>query len=57
MSRSFGVLNLFATPIDTTINVSALSPVPEPSEWAAASLVLLGLVFVAKRRFTSVQPG
>ena len=33
------------------ISVTALSPVPEPSEWAAASVALLGLVYVAKRRF------
>ena len=30
---------------------SALSAVPEPSEWAAISFGLLGLVYVAKRRF------
>jgi hypothetical protein len=29
----------------------SLSAVPEPSEWAAISLGVLGLVFVAKRRF------
>ena len=33
------------------ISVTELSPVPEPSEWAAASVALLGLVYVAKRRF------
>ena len=33
------------------IAVTELSPVPEPSEWAAASVALLGLVYVAKRRF------
>ena len=30
---------------------SALSAVPEPSEWAAISFGVLGLVYVAKRRF------
>ena len=33
------------------VNAADLSPVPEPSEWAAASVALLGLVYVAKRRF------
>ena len=30
---------------------AALSAVPEPSEWAAISFGLLGVVWVAKRRF------
>jgi len=31
--------------------VGDLSPVPEPSEWAAISFGVLGIVWVAKRRF------
>ncbi|MEI7941107.1 MAG: PEP-CTERM sorting domain-containing protein [Verrucomicrobiota bacterium] len=30
---------------------SSLSAVPEPSEWAAISFGVLGMVWVAKRRF------
>jgi len=32
-----------------------LSPVPEPTEWAAVSLAVLGLVYVAKRRLAPVR--
>ena len=32
-----------------------LSPVPEPSEWAAVSVAMLGLVYVAKRRLAPVR--
>ena len=32
-----------------------LSPVPEPTEWAAASVAMLGLVYVAKRRLVSAR--
>ena len=31
--------------------INTLSPVPEPSEWAAISFGLLGIVWVVKRRF------
>ena len=31
--------------------LSGLSAVPEPSEWAAISFGVLGVVWVAKRRF------
>ena len=33
------------------VNGAGLSPVPEPSEWAAISFGVLGMVWVAKRRF------
>ena len=32
-----------------------LSPVPEPTEWAAISVAMLGVVYVAKRRFAPVR--
>jgi len=34
-----------------SMQISSLSAVPEPSEWAAMSLGVLGIVWVAKRRF------
>jgi len=34
-----------------SMQISSLSAVPEPSEWAAISFGLLGIVWVAKRRF------
>ena len=37
-----------------TVNAD-LSPVPEPSEWAAVSVAMLGLVYVAKRRLAPVR--
>ncbi len=33
----------------------SLSPVPEPSEWAAVSVAMLGLVYVAKRRLAPAR--
>jgi hypothetical protein len=35
----------------TTFTATSFSPVPEPSEWAAISFALLGVVWLAKRRF------
>ncbi len=45
----------------TSVNPDALqmqvdlSPVPEPTEWAAVSVAMLGLVYVAKRRLAPVR--
>jgi hypothetical protein len=33
------------------MQISSLSAVPEPSEWAAISFGVLGIIWVAKRRF------
>ena len=37
------------------VNTADLSPVPEPTEWAAISVAMLGLVYVAKRRYAPVR--
>ena len=37
------------------VNTADLSPVPEPTEWAAVSVAMLGLVYVAKRRLAPAR--
>ena len=39
------------SPNNLSMQISSLSAVPEPSEWAAISFGVLGMVWVAKRRF------
>jgi len=41
--------------VDGTFMATDLSPVPEPSEWAAISFALLGVVWMAKRRFAPAR--
>ena len=41
----------FNTTPNEDINAGQMSAVPEPSEWAALSFGVLGVVWVAKRRF------
>jgi hypothetical protein len=41
----YGVAN------NLSMQISSLSAVPEPSEWAAMSFGVLGIIWVAKRRF------
>ena len=41
--------------VDGTFTATDLSPVPEPSEWAAISFALLGVVWMAKRRFAPAR--
>ena len=51
LDLNFGYVGRIGQAYIDDISVTELSPVPEPSEWAAASVALLGLVYVAKRRF------
>ena len=43
--------SVYGTANNLSMQISSLSAVPEPSEWAAMSLGVLGVVWVAKRRF------
>jgi len=42
---------VYGPPNFVSMQISSLSAVPEPSEWAAISFGVLGMVWVAKRRF------
>ena len=49
--HSTGTINTFADATTPFQLLGELSAVPEPSEWAAMSFGLLGIVWVVKRRF------
>ena len=52
----FGISAVVSLSFDDLYAVgTGLSPVPEPSEWAAISFGVLGMVWVAKRRFMSAR--
>ena len=46
-----GAWEVYGPPNFVSMQISSLSAVPEPSEWAAISFGVLGMVWVAKRRF------
>ena len=46
-----GNWTVYDTDNNLSMQISSLSAVPEPSEWAAISFGVLGMVWVAKRRF------
>ena len=46
-----GAWEVYGPPNFVSMQISSLSAVPEPSEWAAISFGVLGIVWVAKRRF------
>ena len=43
--------SVYGTANNLSMQISSLSAVPEPSEWAAMSFGVLGIIWVAKRRF------
>jgi hypothetical protein len=46
-----GAWEVYGDVNNLSMQISSLSAVPEPSEWAAMSFGVLGIIWVAKRRF------